>query len=183
MPWQIARIPVSNTLRLRLWKSQLLLSVASLNFVIFVGARWFGCYVKNSCDDTTPNNSKVNSSSSGVVQQLFVSKMDWNQLARIRAVWNHERCFCQNPFFLSLVPLSIRPPFLALCLTAARLNQLGSIRKWSKRSVVQGVSLTRLCTLSRITTVCKSFGECRLRRFRWCFVMFSVPLKAPTIQK
>ncbi len=44
MPCQIARIPVSHSLRRSLKKGQLLLSWASLNFVVFVGARWFGCY-------------------------------------------------------------------------------------------------------------------------------------------
>lgn len=44
MPCQIARIPVSHSLWRCLRKGQLLLSWASLNFVVSVGARWFGCY-------------------------------------------------------------------------------------------------------------------------------------------
>lgn len=44
MPCQIARIPTLHSLRRCLRKGQLLLSRASLNFVVLVGARWFGCY-------------------------------------------------------------------------------------------------------------------------------------------
>lgn len=70
--------------------------------------------------------------------------------------------FCQNiksqtVFFLFvLLPFFCLPASLALCLTAACLNQQGFVWKWSVCSVFQGVSLTRLCTLSRLTTVCKA---------------------------
>lgn len=60
-------------------------------------------------------------------------------------------------FLFALLPCFCLPPSLALCLTAASLNQHGFVWKWSVCSVFQGVSLTRLCTLSRITTVCKAF--------------------------
>lgn len=60
-------------------------------------------------------------------------------------------------FCLDLLPgLSLHP---LLCWTAASLNQLGFIWKRSHCSVLRGVSSTRLCTLSRITSVSSALGS------------------------
>lgn len=60
-------------------------------------------------------------------------------------------------FFLDLLPgLGSHP---LLCWTAASLNQLGFIWKRSHCSVLRGVSSTRLCTLSRITSVSSALGS------------------------
>lgn len=166
MPCQIAQIPVSHSLWCCLRKGQLLLSWASLNFVVLVGARWFGCYdtwEKLYDNMTTPKWRPVNHRQfSNFLSVRWIWTFSLDLILHVSTVLSlMSSAFAvlikSQMFLFVLPPLSILPPSLALCQTAASLNQLGFVWKWSVCSVVQGVSLTRLCALSRITTVCKAF--------------------------
>lgn len=91
-----------------------------------------------------------------------------------------DQCSTSTVFVKSQVFLFVFPPLCllpshGLCQTAASLNQLVFDWKWSVHSAVQGVSLTRLCTLSRIiTTVCRAFMVVWTKWYCWCFLMINV---------
>lgn len=170
MPCQIARIPASHSLLAG--KGQLSLSWASLNFAVFVGTRWFGCY--NTSEElyenmTAPKIGAVHHVwfSSFFISRIFVGPC---KCAQFWASW-HPRFSLFDSFFLS----RLRPLFsLRLSLSVGQLQAStgeGLSGKWSVRSVFQGVSLTRLCALSRVTTVCESFGPSGTNEACWCFFM------------
>lgn len=150
------------------------------------------------------DNSKVRSSSPCIILQLLISWMGPNIFWRIMCVCTVFSCLsfissalpllsfdcwnikCQIFLCLSFLFFALTPFFClrlshALCQTAASLNQWGFVWKWSVCSVFQGVSLTRLYTLSGITTVCEAFGSGMLEGFSvvwtkdgWLMLLWSV---------
>lgn len=156
MPCQIARIPVSHSLRHYLRKGQqLLLSRASLNFSAWLGARWLRCHGARTKTVWNRVGAPLLPKRAALclILQLLYQKVEFHLFPRPRVAVS--RCFfflfMESQMFLFVIPLLclLHPP-LGLSQTAASLNQLA---RTCMRRAAEGVSPTRLCALSRLTTV------------------------------
>lgn len=140
MPCQIARIPASHSLLAG--KGQLSLSWASLNFAVFVGTRWFGCY--NTSEElyenmTAPKIGAVHHVwfSSFFISRIFVGPC---KCAQFWASW-HPRFSLFDSLFLSrLRPLfslvsyflsdSCKPRPARVCLESDRCALCFRVSAW-----------------------------------------------------
>lgn len=103
------------------------------------------------------HDHEVQTSSSGVILELYQLIY---QLIYQSVIFSGTNVSVQLLFLCSIGNLSLSTFFplpVFFCQTAASLNQQRSVWKWSIFLVFQGVSLMRISTLSRRTSVCKAF--------------------------
>lgn len=129
-------------------------------FAVFVAARCFGCHDTRVCGGMKKTAWEHGNS---CVNMLIVSQDRFEPFPHESVVPNHRfshlcqilkvSFFSPHPPF----PSTQRPPLRSVRQLQAA-QQLGFVWKRSAGSGVRGVSVTRLCALSRITSVSSALG-------------------------